>query len=301
LLHRDGLKRNQWIQELQRSEEMRGRMRSFGPGPSLPVKDPLSGATFDEEPWYITLADPSGMPVTGAPQARSLAPAPPAATLSICRDQLSSAERTLAAMKRAIDRDLPPRERWLRAPPNAALTAEEAAMVRQNLALPPGSTAVAVDCRGRVCRLDVDRRIFPDDRYLARLETPDFRRRHINRGMTHAWNVYYERAPADATAGGDLVQRALDELLASPALDACETRYAPSGGIEIQIRVPATGDEESMTVQIGGALAGSVFARCLEAVLTDIVAHTPLPAKVTATAIQRRVEFPRPKSAAAPE
>jgi RNA polymerase sigma factor (sigma-70 family) len=302
VLQPDGINANAWMGPLQRDPAMRERTRGMGFESGPPVKDPVSGATFEEIPVYLKLADPSGKPVPG-PHPERWRPVAPIAAAPVapgrCHAELAAAERRLATMKDAIERDMPPRERWERGVPNLALTSQFDGVVRRSFSLPPDSSAVTAECRDQVCRLQMDRQRFPDPNTHKQLrEAPELRGR-IEGAMVGSWDNYFVLAPSGATVGMDIVKAIVAELLASPALAACEHRHTPTGRIVAQLQLPRTGDinqdgqEARISVRIGGPLADTPFARCFEAVLAPIVERTAIPSMVTGATLTKRLDFPR--------
>jgi RNA polymerase sigma factor (sigma-70 family) len=297
---------NSWSQPLQRDPAMRERTRGIGFGSGPPVKDPVSGATFQEIPVHIKLADPSGKRV---PFERSTQPwrpvlvqpvLPAPATTAACRSELADAERRLAVMKQTIDHDMRLSLRWERERPNPTLTAEFDAIVRKTLEVAPGSFTVMVQCRGQVCRLQLDRASFPDPNNThKRLQNAAELRGRIEGEMLSGWDKYILVAPAGAALGMDILKGIIAELIASPALGACEAQHAPTGRIEAQLQLPRTGeanqdgDEAKIAMRIGGALAGTPFARCFEAAVSPLVARTRIPALVTRATLYKHLDFPR--------
>jgi len=97
----------------------------------------------------------------------------------------------------------------------------------------------------------------------------------------------------------DMLKAIVAELLASPALAACEHQHTPAGRLVAQLQLPRTGDtnqdgqEARLSVRIGGPLADTPFARCFEAVLAPIVERTAIPALVTGATLNKRLDFPR--------
>jgi RNA polymerase sigma-70 factor (ECF subfamily) len=298
---------NQWQAPLQRDQEMRERVRGTGFSAGEPVKDPVSGVPFEQKPVFLKLADPSGRRVPFAGPGMGPPPAPVKAaaarlpsTLAACRAELSVAEQRFGRMKAAIERDMRLDKLWPRPALNPALTKQVEADVKQSLAALPGPPAAKVECRGQICRIELDRQAAPDPNALHRaLEKAPFRG-HTERAMMGSWIEYYEVAPANAAVGMDLARKIRDELLASPDLAACESKHAPAGRIELMIEVPRTGEanrdgeQSKIATRVAGALGGTPFARCLEAALAPIVARTPVPARVTGGSLFPRLDFPRP-------
>jgi hypothetical protein len=305
ILEPEGGNADSWMQPLQRDPAMRERTRGMGFGSGPPVKDPVSGATFQETPVHIKLADPSGKRV---PFERSTQPWRPVlvqpvllapATTAACRAELADAERRLAVMKQTIDHDMSPRLRWERERPNPTLTAEFEAVVRETLEVAPGSSTVMVQCRGQVCRLQLDRASFPDPKTYKRLQSAAKLRGRIEGRSMGGWDNYILVAPAGAAIGMDILKGVIAELVASPALGACEAQHAPTGRIEAQLQLSRTGeanqdgDEAKIAMRIGGALAGTPFARCFEAAVSPLVARTRIPALVTGATLYKHLDFPR--------
>ena len=190
--------------------------------------------------------------------------------------------------------------RWKRERPNPTLTAEFDAIVRKTLEVAPGSFTVMVQCRGQVCRLQLDRASFPDPNNThKRLQNAAELRGRIEGEMSSGWDKYILVAPAGAALGMDILKGIIAELIASPALGACEAQHAPTGRIEAQLQLPRTGeanqdgDEAKIAMRIGGALAGTSFARCFEAAVSPLVARTRIPALVTRATLYKQLDFPR--------
>ncbi len=296
--------RETWVKPLQEDIELYDRTRGIGFFGGSPVKDPVSGGTFSENNVYFRLADSSGKRIPHpAKQAGPPFVFPPAVdlhppTVSVCQSELAEAERRLARMKSAIDRDQGLDKKFGNESQNGPLTFEIAAFVRRKLDISTSSSAVNVECRGQICRVKIDRITIPDlNVFQERVETPEFRRRieQVRSGQ----EKYYLIAPADAVMGMDFAKLRLGELLASGYLRVCENQHEPKGRMVINIGVPRSGEPNDdgalgkISTRIGGSLADSPFAHCLESVLAAILAHTPLPEKVTGASLTRNLDFPR--------
>jgi hypothetical protein len=305
VLQPSGQSANAWMQPLQRDPEIKERLHGISFRSGRLTKDPLSGATFAEYLVYLGLADPSGkrLPLalrgtTAEPTAAIPGPPTVPVTAAACGAELAAAEQMLASMTTAIERDLPPKPGWDQGQPNPPLTAEMDALVRKNLGLPPATSDVSVECRGQVCRVQANRQAFPDlGAFDQKLMTPELRRRAESVMVVSGVN-YYRMASAGAVNGIDLTHRMFEELRASPALRRCEREHLPTGRIDVQISVSNSEREpddepDPFTLHFGGGLAGTPFGRCLEAVLSSILAHTPVPPLVTGALHTERLDFPR--------
>lgn len=293
-----------WMKPLQEDIELSERTRGMGFFGGSPVKDPVSGGNFSQKNVYFRLADSSGKR-SPRPIKQEGPPFvfPPVVdrhplTVSACQIELAEAQRRLGTMKSGIDRDKGLDKKFGFESPNRSLTAEIDAVVRTKLDLSPSSSAVNVECRRQICRVKIDRNTIPDlNVFQERVETPDFRRR-IEQTRS-GQEKYYLIAPADAVVGMDFAKMRLGELLASSLLTACEDQHGPKGRIVIKLGLPRSGEPNEdgafgkISTRIGGSLADTPFAHCLESVLVTVLTHTALPEKVTSASLTRNLDFPR--------
>jgi hypothetical protein len=311
----DGADTNRWWQALQKDPELKERTSSaFRSG--RPTRDPLSGASLSQVTAFLKLADPSagraGEPGTGAgapagrggPAGAAPAAAPPASAAS-CRTELEGGERRLAAMRAAIDRDSPMHEVFARSFPNDALTADFGGLVRRILGLAPGSSDTQVECRARICRVNVSRTLYPESNvWWRKLDTNPELQRRILSGLYGDPSGVFWRIREDHTAVGmDALRKLVAELEASPGFSACETKNPGAAG-QLRIRFLLAGVDDvdpehpgKITADYGGALADTPLARCIADEAARTVLSASLPADITGATLYEHYDFPRKRPA----
>jgi hypothetical protein len=289
-----------WMRPLQSDHDLQSRIRGLGFQSGTLTRDPVSGTDLSEQLVRFSLLAPAARPNPRARFAgRSWRPEISGAEIRTtgetdCQNVLEANRRRLDRLRAVVEAQVPIPLRWEQGQKNENLTREVSELVRTGLGQAPDDASLFVDCRAQICQVGTRAGTVVDDRIHRVLGPRSFSVVSTGRG-----NVYFLMPPPGASLGADLGGRIFDEFLASPELSACELRHAPSGGARLQIQVPRSGEknlggqEARVFTRVGGELAGTPFATCLESVLESVVLRHPLPENVTGATLQKRLEFPR--------
>ena len=140
VLHGARLKGATWEKTLS-SAPLAGRIHSIAVVGRRPTTDALDGEDLVEATVYFKLVDPSGEPVAAVSTSMAFVAEPE------CPKQLAGVEQRLAAMKRIIERDASPAERFARE------RAQPASYPRHAGPVAPGDCGVAREVCRTCCRL----------------------------------------------------------------------------------------------------------------------------------------------------
>jgi RNA polymerase sigma-70 factor (ECF subfamily) len=300
-----------WQRQIQRDEPLKKLTPGMGFRAGAPTKDPLSGLALTEVTVLLRLADDLATPLPPETSPAVVTTIP--TDLRTCHAQLTAVERRLAHVRMVIERDMHADERFARGQPNPALAQQVQAVINRVLSQGPTKWTATVACRGRTCRVDVPSK--PGDwesvnRWRQQLNTdPEFAR--LQDGGSFGREAYYQIADPTRPWGMSILRALADRTEQSPAFGRCEARFATPGGLEIRYSLPdaerddgldgdgdtSAGDDSArkrITFRIGGVLAGTPLAKCLEGeVIAPALAETAVPERVRGATLYRRFTFPR--------
>jgi RNA polymerase sigma-70 factor (ECF subfamily) len=283
------------------------RRRPASVNVGTPVRDPLSGESFDRIDLHYRLATPTGEPTTDPlpraggslkPGRHRQWPPLPAGRSAACRAEVASRQARLEAALARGDQAIAAEELFAADDPNPGLVPEVVRELARLTAFP--EQAVAVECRGRICKATPRDRSDPAMKVAWRCEQlagqerclPDpqgqgwFNRLdRLARGSAIIARAELERSafatPGDPASAYLRIRAEADRGKADPsvvvcqlarALDAagtmrdCERRRpAATGTLQVKLTVPGPGSasDRHVAVDAAGSLAGSPLGGCL--------------------------------------
>jgi hypothetical protein len=268
-----------------------GRVHSIAVVGRRPTTDALDGEDLVEATVYFKLTDPSGEPLASSSMAMAFVPGPE------CAMRLADLEKRQAAMKRIIERDASPAERFAREPPDAPLTREmEARLRRATAGLPAPFSGLALACRGVICQVRprADAALGPSQ--WQQLERhPELAAVVVGRAYQGA--AYWLVRPSRTADGQMILDRLVGKLEAGPLLASCHKLHPAAGHLLVSYVLagrdplgrPAA--KSGLTTIYTGSLAERPLGRCVADEIARALATTSLPAEVLNYTKVRRYDF----------
>jgi hypothetical protein len=268
-----------------------GRIHSIAVVGRRPTTDALDGEDLVEATVYFKLTDPSGEQLAASSTDMAFVRGPDCAT------QLAGLEKRLAAMKRIIERDASPAERFARERPDPQATRDlEARLRRATAELPAPFAGLAVACRGVICQVQ--------PRAGVRLGRPEWQKleRHpelaaVVVGRAYQGAAYWLVRPSRTADGRVVLDQLVAELEAGPLLTSCRKRHPAAGHLLVSYvlagrdplgRPAAKG---GLTTICTGSLAETPLGRCVADEIARALATAALPADVLNYTKNRRYDF----------
>ena len=118
-----------------------------------------------------------------------------------------------------------------------------------------------------------------------------------------AGDIYFKMLPPGTAFGMDLLKKPVADLLASPDLAVCQTRFPATGQLQVRFHLPSTdepndaGEAGKISATYGGPLADTPLARCVADAVAARVLSAPVPPRVAGAVLFRRIDFPLAKAA----
>jgi RNA polymerase sigma factor (sigma-70 family) len=236
-----------WNIRIQTDPNLLSRITGSARPGGVPSFDALSRRPVLQVEIYLKLAHPTGRPAGGrstfVPD-RWDAGRPTPSTLAACTRSEHDLRAELDRLRADVGELTPPWDRYRAGSPNPALEREFADHLRSVA----GRTTMALDCRGRICRLAGARNSFE----LEAVARPLVRQ-------------------------GPLVNR-LDRL--SSSNDTVLFAVASEERVDGRALLADDGDRDRISVRLGGDAGGTSFAGCIEEAIQREIVTPGLPAKI---------------------
>jgi hypothetical protein len=290
VLHAARLTAAAWEQALA-SPPLAGRLHSIAVVGRRPTTDALDGEDLVEATVYFKLTDPSGEQVAASSMAMATVKGPECAT------RLADLEKRQAAMKRIIERDASPAERFAREPPDAPLTRDlETRLRRATAGLPATFSGLALACRGVICQVRprADATLGPSE--WQELERhPQLAAVIVGRAYQGA--AYWLVRPSRTADGRMILDRLVGKIETGPLLTGCQERHPAAGHLLVSYVLagrdplgrPAA--KSGLTTIYTGSLAETPLGRCVADEVARALATAALPAEVLNYTKVRRYDF----------
>jgi hypothetical protein len=268
-----------------------GRIHSIAVVGRRPTTDALHGEDLVEATVYFKLTDPSGEP------RMTFSLSAPSVPTSECAARLAAVEKRQAAMKRIIERDASPAERFAREPASPALTRElEGRLRRATAGLPAAFTGLTAACHGVICQVQPRAGV-----KLGRSEWQQLEGRpevaSVIVGRAYGDGAYWLVRPPLTADGREILDRLVAEIEAGPMLATCRKRHPATGHLLVNYVLAGRDPLGRPAARIGlsavctGSLAESPLGRCIADELERALASATLPAEFLNWTKIRRYDF----------
>ena len=205
-----------------------------------------------------------------------------------CGLRAAAIEGRFAEVMRLRDQYLPPSLRWEDAALNESLTSALRTELAKHVAA--GAPALQAECREELCRLFAGE---TETAAIASFMRSPWRGQHLREVESDASGLLLRHRDPGAIAGGELLQRVLQDFEASGAVETCQTSFKGerSGTVDAELTVAMDGEAAALTVQTGGLLASTPLGKCIAGELNRAIAAVTLPDRVERAVVM--AQYPR--------